>query len=149
MVGELDVLNEWIPEQMQPGTVFVLENAGEIGEKEDPYWAVLACPSCGMLGLITRKQINGFIPVICGSSAVPLSSLFATQKSWFVNRSKSTSSLAGLRFNGELRQIQLTNCVKTERSMFPPLTTQTIFPVPHFPLSPAATAQAPAPSLMT
>ena len=51
MVGELDVLNEWIPEQMQPGTVFVLENAGEIGEKEDPYWAVLSCPSCGMLGL--------------------------------------------------------------------------------------------------
>ena len=67
MVGELDVLNEWIPEQMQPGTVFVLENAGEIGEKEDPYWAVLSCPSCGMLGLITRKQINGMIPVICGS----------------------------------------------------------------------------------
>ena len=55
MVGELDILNEWIPEQMQPGTVFVLENAGEIGEKEDPYWAVLACPSCGMLGLITRQ----------------------------------------------------------------------------------------------
>jgi hypothetical protein len=67
MVGELDILNEWIPEQMQPGTVFVLENAGEIGEKEDPYWAVLACPSCGMLGLITRRQINGLIPVICGS----------------------------------------------------------------------------------
>ena len=58
MVGELDVLNEWIPEQMQPGTVFVLENAGEIGEKEDPYWAVLSCPSCGMLGLITRKQMR-------------------------------------------------------------------------------------------
>ena len=56
MVGELDLLNEWIPEQMEPGTVFVLENAGEIGEKEDPYWAVLACPSCGMLGLITPNQ---------------------------------------------------------------------------------------------
>jgi hypothetical protein len=67
MVAELDVLNEWIPEQMQPGTVFVLENAGEVGEKEDPYWAVLACPSCGMLGLITRRQINGLVPVICGS----------------------------------------------------------------------------------
>jgi hypothetical protein len=69
MVGELDILNEWIPEQMQPGTVFVLENAGEIGEKEDPYWAVLSCPSCGMLGLITRKQINGLLPVICGSES--------------------------------------------------------------------------------
>ncbi len=67
MVGEVTVMNEWIPEQMQPGTMFVLENAGEIGEKEDPYWAVLACPSCGILGLITRKQIAGILPVICGS----------------------------------------------------------------------------------
>jgi hypothetical protein len=67
MNGELDFLNEWIPEQMVPGTLFVLENAGEIGEKEDPYWAVLSCPSCGTLGLVTRKQIAGLLPVICGS----------------------------------------------------------------------------------
>ena len=67
MVAELEVLNEWIPEQMQPGTIFVLENAGQIGEKEDPYWAVLSCPKCGILGLITRKQIAGLIAVICGS----------------------------------------------------------------------------------
>ncbi|HEX3355057.1 MAG: hypothetical protein ACRD3H_14170 [Terriglobales bacterium] len=67
MVGELNVLNEWIPEQMQPGTIFVLENAGHVGEKEDPYWAVLACPDCGTLGLITRKQLAGLLPVICGS----------------------------------------------------------------------------------
>ena len=67
MVGELNILSEWIPEQMVPGTVFVLENAGEVGEKEDPYWAVLSCPSCGTLGLITRKQIAGLIAVICGS----------------------------------------------------------------------------------
>jgi hypothetical protein len=67
MIGELNILNEWIPEQMSPGSMFVLENAGEIGEKEDPYWAVLACPSCGTLGLITRKQAAGVIPVICGS----------------------------------------------------------------------------------
>jgi hypothetical protein len=67
MIGEVTVMNEWIPEQMQPGTMFVLENAGEIGEQEDPYWAVLACPSCGTLGLITKKQIAGILPVICGS----------------------------------------------------------------------------------
>jgi hypothetical protein len=67
MVAEINFLNEWIPEQMGPGTVFVLENAGEIGEKEDPFWAVLGCPSCGTLGLITRKQIAGLVPVICGS----------------------------------------------------------------------------------
>ena len=67
MVAEINFLNEWIPEQMGPGSVFVLENAGEIGEKDDPYWAVLACPSCATLGLITRKQIAGLMPVICGS----------------------------------------------------------------------------------
>ena len=67
MVAEIDVLSEWIPEQMQPGAMFVLENAGEAGEAEDPYWAVLACPACGILGLITRRQIAGLIPVICGS----------------------------------------------------------------------------------
>jgi hypothetical protein len=68
MIGELSIINEWIPEQMEPGTVFVLENAGAVGEKEDPYWAVLSCPSCGTLGLITRKQMAGLLPTICGSS---------------------------------------------------------------------------------
>src|ERR1700731_3770367 len=68
MIGELTIINEWIPEQMEPGTVFVLENAGEVGEREDPYWAVLSCPSCGTLGLITRKQMAGLLPTICGSS---------------------------------------------------------------------------------
>src|ERR1700758_3158455 len=69
MIGELSVLGEWIPEQMEPGTIFVLENAGEMGEKEDPYWAVLSCPACGQLGLVTRKQVGGLLPVICGSEA--------------------------------------------------------------------------------
>jgi len=69
MIGELNLLSEWIPEQMQPGTIFVLENAGEMGEKEDPYWAVLSCPRCGQLGLVTRKQIAGLIPVMCGSNS--------------------------------------------------------------------------------
>ena len=64
MVAELNILTEWIPEQMQPGTVFVLENAGEVGKNEDPYWAVLACPACGTLGLITRRQMAGITPVI-------------------------------------------------------------------------------------
>ena len=67
MIGELSVLSEWIPEQMEPGTIFVLENAGEVGDKEDPFWAVLSCPDCGQLGLVTRKQMTGLISVMCGS----------------------------------------------------------------------------------
>ena len=67
MVAELNILTEWIPEQMEPGSLFVLENAGQVGDQDDPYWAVLACPECGTLGLITQKQVSGLIPVICGS----------------------------------------------------------------------------------
>ncbi len=67
MVAELQVLNEWIPEQMHPGTLFLLENAHERGTGGDPYWAVLACPACGTLVLITRRQLSGLLPVICGS----------------------------------------------------------------------------------
>ena len=70
MVGEITLLSEWIPEQMGPGALFILElnDDDEIrGDPENPYWAVLACPECGMLGLITRKQIAGLIPIMCGS----------------------------------------------------------------------------------
>ena len=80
MVGELDILSEWIPEQMQPGTIFVLENAGQVGEKADPYWAVLSCPGCGTLGLITRKQIAGLLPVICGIPRLFGSILYPRQR---------------------------------------------------------------------
>jgi hypothetical protein len=68
MVAELNLLEVWIPEQMQPGTLFMLEQAGELGKAENPYWAVLACPSCGSLGLITRQQCAGLEVMICGSS---------------------------------------------------------------------------------
>lgn len=87
MVGELNVLSEWIPEQMGPGTIFVLENAGEVGEKDDPYWAVLSCPECGSLGLITRRQIAGLVPVICGSDAC--SAQFFIRDNDFVSRKPS------------------------------------------------------------
>ena len=71
MVGELNIVTEWLPEDMKPGSIFVLENAGEVGDHGDPYWAVLACPECGTLGLITRRQMRGLIPVICGSECCP------------------------------------------------------------------------------
>ena len=67
MIAELNLLDVWIPEQMQPGTLFLLERAGELGKAENPYWAVLACPSCGSLGLITKQQCAGLETMICGS----------------------------------------------------------------------------------
>ena len=67
MVAELNFLEVWIPEQMQPGTMFMLDQSGELGKADNPFWAVLACPSCGCLGLITRQQCTGLEAMICGS----------------------------------------------------------------------------------
>ena len=67
-MAEIEFLDEWIPEQMKPGTLFLLENPGTMGEGSNPYWAVLSCPSCGCVGLITRGQFSGLQTVICGGS---------------------------------------------------------------------------------
>ena len=68
MRAELDLLEVWIPEQMQPGTIFLLERTCLLGKPANPYWAVLACPTCGCLGLITRTQCASLEAMICGSS---------------------------------------------------------------------------------
>ena len=68
MSADLQFLEEWIPERMDPGTVFLLENQAKLGQAQNPYVAVMSCPKCGTLGLITRKQMAGLLPTICGSS---------------------------------------------------------------------------------
>src|SRR5450756_1384880 len=67
MNTELNLLEVWIPEQMEPGTMFMLEGEEGLGEAENPYCAVLSCPHCGSLGLITRRQCAGLEAMICGS----------------------------------------------------------------------------------
>ena len=69
MQQELQMLDEWIPEQMEPGTLFVLENAAPLGDARNPFVAVLACPRCGALGLITKAQLLGLESMICGGGS--------------------------------------------------------------------------------
>ena len=59
MSADLQFLEEWIPERMDPGTVFVLENQTSLGHAQNPYVAVMSCPRCGTMGLITRRQLCG------------------------------------------------------------------------------------------
>jgi len=66
MSSDLQLLKEWIPERMDPGTIFVLENQARLGVEQNPYIAVMSCPRCGTMGLITRHQLCGGEPMICG-----------------------------------------------------------------------------------
>ena len=66
MSADLQFLEEWIPERMDPGTVFVLQNSSKLGHAQNPYVAVMSCPRCGTIGLITRRQLVGGEAMICG-----------------------------------------------------------------------------------
>jgi len=66
MLADLQFLEEWIPERMDPGTIFVLENQSKMGQDGNPYVAVMSCPRCGTMGLITRRQLCTGDLMICG-----------------------------------------------------------------------------------
>lgn len=66
MTADLQFLEEWIPEKMDPGTIFVLENQAKLGQAQNPYVAVMSCPRCGTMGLITRRQLYDGETMICG-----------------------------------------------------------------------------------
>ncbi|MGA8043669.1 MAG: hypothetical protein WCA37_12785 [Terracidiphilus sp.] len=66
MSADLQFLEEWIPEKMDPGTVFVLENQTKLGKAENPFVAVMSCPRCGTMGLITQRQLCSGEKMICG-----------------------------------------------------------------------------------
>jgi hypothetical protein len=67
MSADLQFLEEWIPEKMDPGTVFVLENQAKLGSAQIPFVAVMSCPRCGTMGLITRRQLCGGEAIMCSS----------------------------------------------------------------------------------
>lgn len=66
MSVDFQILEEWIPEKMEPGTIFVLERQTKVGQGQEPFVAVMSCPRCGTMGLITRRQLSGGEAMICG-----------------------------------------------------------------------------------
>jgi hypothetical protein len=52
---------------MDPGTIFVLKDHTRLGAKNNPYVAVFSCPKCGLIGLITRRQLCSKERVIRGN----------------------------------------------------------------------------------
>ena len=66
MSADLQFLEEWIPDRMDPITVFLLQNQAKLGHAQNPYVAVMSCPRCGTIGLITRRQLCAGETMICG-----------------------------------------------------------------------------------
>jgi hypothetical protein len=54
--------------RMHPADIILLSEAESLRSAvESVFFAILACPVCGTLGLITAAQYSGKEPVICGS----------------------------------------------------------------------------------
>jgi len=59
-------VEEYVPD-MDPGTIFLLKDQSRLGDQDgDPFIAVLACPRCGITGLITHRQTYNGRMIICG-----------------------------------------------------------------------------------
>lgn len=54
-------------ELMHPGDILLLEGTSSLRELVDTaFFAILACPHCGKLDLVTQSQYSGIETVICG-----------------------------------------------------------------------------------
>jgi hypothetical protein len=58
------------PKQLMPGEIIVLNESPALRSQVEPdFFAVLACPRCGVLNLVTTSQYFGASQVICGSNS--------------------------------------------------------------------------------
>ena len=58
------------PNDLIPGDIIVLDNSQILrAQVESDFFAVLACPGCGTLDLLTPAQYFGVASVICGSDS--------------------------------------------------------------------------------
>ncbi|MGH9455243.1 MAG: hypothetical protein ACRD2O_14880 [Terriglobia bacterium] len=53
--------------EMDAGDIILLEDTTDLRSKVDSgFYAILACPQCGHLDLISQAQYSGAISVLCG-----------------------------------------------------------------------------------
>ncbi|HLI35701.1 MAG TPA: hypothetical protein VKW70_11690 [Terriglobia bacterium] len=54
-------------DRMSPGDILLLDDNESLRDLVDPaFFAILSCPLCGKLDLITQSQYSGTESVICG-----------------------------------------------------------------------------------
>ena len=63
----LEELGNFVPQSMDPGTVFMLEDRQRLGDPRNPYVAAMSCPRCGSIDLITHRQLDRKEWMLCGN----------------------------------------------------------------------------------
>lgn len=71
MTSAVHFVDAWIPRLVEPGSVLLLNNATDDPAANSSYCALLTCPSCGRMELLTEEQFTGHEPVTCGGAGCP------------------------------------------------------------------------------
>jgi hypothetical protein len=67
----VDLVDAWIPSLVEPGSVLVLSSTSDDRKVAGTFCALLNCPFCGRLEMITEEQFNGSEIVTCGGDDCP------------------------------------------------------------------------------
>lgn len=68
--GAVSLMDAWLPHLIEPGSVMVLNNAADDG-RMDSFCALLHCPFCQRLVVVTEEQFSGERAVTCGATDCP------------------------------------------------------------------------------
>ncbi|MGH9533926.1 MAG: hypothetical protein ACRD2E_03610 [Terriglobales bacterium] len=63
-------MDAWLPHLIEPGSVLVLNNAADDGSASS-FCALLHCPFCERLVVVTEQQFSGEAAVTCGAADCP------------------------------------------------------------------------------
>jgi len=71
MASAVTFVDAWIPELIEPGSVLLINNTSDDLGSGSSFCALLNCPNCGRMEVLTEDQFAGRIPVVCGGVDCP------------------------------------------------------------------------------
>ncbi|HZT72050.1 MAG TPA: hypothetical protein VE996_00175 [Terriglobales bacterium] len=71
MVSAIDFKDSWLPHLVEPGSVLVMTNTDDDNSASESFCALLHCPFCLRLVVVTEQQFSGEAVVTCGAKDCP------------------------------------------------------------------------------
>lgn len=71
MTSAVHFVDAWIHDLVEPGSVLLLHNTTDDASGRLSFCALLNCPNCGRMEVLTEDQFAGRAAVICGGVDCP------------------------------------------------------------------------------
>lgn len=71
MASAVNFVDSWLPHLVEPGSVLVMTNTADDTNGAESFCALLHCPFCARLVVVTEQQFSGEAGVTCGAKDCP------------------------------------------------------------------------------